>query len=280
MAFTAKQKQSLEAAPPPQAIKTRHENGSSLSYLEGWYVVHEANRIFGTENWDRVTLATQCVWHGRHDGKPACSYTARVRLCVRTKSEVLVREGSGIGHGVGAHLGEAHGHALKAAETDATKRALATLGAPFGLTLYEAQSRTEERSEAEGKAASESGAVPISRQTQPRPVAPWIVRSANGEAVGAYSSPILGCSSLRRAIDQTSDPAILEALYVNNRRFLARLAGEKPNLRDASNRHYSEILSHLYQARLKQLTTNAERPSRTAAVNGTTIRITEPVPAE
>lgn len=270
MAFTAKQKQSLETAPPPQAVKTRDENGTSLSYLEGWYVVHEANRIFGTENWDRITLTTQCVWHGRHDGKPACSYTARVRLCVRTKSEVLVREGSGIGHGVGAHLGEAHGHALKAAETDATKRALATLGAPFGLTLYDAQSRTEERPEGKDKPASETAAVPIGRHAQARPAAPWIVRSANGEAVGAYSSPILGCSSLRRAIDQTSDPAILEALYANNRRFLARLAGEKPNLRDASDRHYAEILSALYRARLKTLSeAREEHPATIRSGNET-----------
>ena len=33
--------------------------------------------------------------------------------------------------------GEAHELALKAAETDATKRALATFGNPFGLALYD-----------------------------------------------------------------------------------------------------------------------------------------------
>ena len=35
-----------------------------------------------------------------------------------------------------ASAGETHEKALKTAETDATKRALATFGKPFGLELY------------------------------------------------------------------------------------------------------------------------------------------------
>ena len=38
--------------------------------------------------------------------------------------------------GRGHSPGEVHDIALKAAETDATKRALATFGKPFGLELY------------------------------------------------------------------------------------------------------------------------------------------------
>ena len=48
----------------------------------------------------------------------------------------IVREGHGSGEGRGTSPGEVHGIALKAAETDATKRALATFGKPFGLELY------------------------------------------------------------------------------------------------------------------------------------------------
>jgi Rad52/22 family double-strand break repair protein len=47
-----------------------------------------------------------------------------------------VREGHGSGEGRGTSPGEVHDIALKAAETDATKRALATFGKPFGLELY------------------------------------------------------------------------------------------------------------------------------------------------
>ena len=48
----------------------------------------------------------------------------------------IVREGHGTGEGRGTSPGEVHDIALKAAETDATKRALATFGRPFGLELY------------------------------------------------------------------------------------------------------------------------------------------------
>jgi len=47
-----------------------------------------------------------------------------------------VREGHGTGEGRGVSPSEVHDIALKAAETDATKRALATFGKPFGLELY------------------------------------------------------------------------------------------------------------------------------------------------
>jgi hypothetical protein len=46
------------------------------------------------------------------------------------------KRGHGTGEGRGTSPGEVHDVALKAAETDATKRALATFGKPFGLELY------------------------------------------------------------------------------------------------------------------------------------------------
>ena len=49
---------------------------------------------------------------------------------------VIVREGHGTGEAHGASAGEVHDRALKTAETDATKRALATFGKAFGLALY------------------------------------------------------------------------------------------------------------------------------------------------
>ena len=54
----------------------------------------------------------------------------------RPVGSVVVREGHGTGEGRGSSPGEVHDIALKAAETDATKRALATFGSPFGLDLY------------------------------------------------------------------------------------------------------------------------------------------------
>ena len=55
---------------------------------------------------------------------------------MRAEAAAVVREGYGTGEGQGSSLGEVHERALKMAETDATKRALATFGKPFGLALY------------------------------------------------------------------------------------------------------------------------------------------------
>jgi recombination DNA repair RAD52 pathway protein len=63
-------------------------------------------------------------------------YIAKVRITVQADGTPIVREGHGSGEGRGNSPGEVHDIALKAAETDATKRALATFGKPFGLELY------------------------------------------------------------------------------------------------------------------------------------------------
>jgi recombination DNA repair RAD52 pathway protein len=63
-------------------------------------------------------------------------YIARVRITVHADGATIIREGHGTGEGRGTSPGEAHDFALKAAETDGTKRALATFGKPFGLALY------------------------------------------------------------------------------------------------------------------------------------------------
>ena len=56
---------------------------------------------------------------------------------MRAGDTVTVREGIGTGFGRAPQPELAHDIALKAAETDATKRAFATFGNPFGLALYD-----------------------------------------------------------------------------------------------------------------------------------------------
>jgi recombination DNA repair RAD52 pathway protein len=139
-----------------------------VSYLEGWQVIAEANRIFGFDGWQRQTIAVRCVAQAERligrDQKPGwgVTYTARVRVTVTAGGLVpLVREGSGAGHGIDVDLGQAHESALKEAETDAMKRALMTFGNPFGLALYDKRQR-----EVTSSAAQERPAVQP-RQAQP-----------------------------------------------------------------------------------------------------------------
>jgi Rad52/22 family double-strand break repair protein len=136
MAFSAKQLQALQRHPQSRFIRTRQAYGRKLSYLEGWYAISEANRIFGFDGWSRETLETRCVLTRENRGTFLVIYIARVRITVQAKGASIIREGHGSGEGHGTSPAEVHDIAVKAAETDATKRALATFGKPFGLELY------------------------------------------------------------------------------------------------------------------------------------------------
>src|SRR5262245_60085894 len=136
MAFSAKQVKALKRNLDHRYVRTREANGRELSYIEGWYAISEANRIFGFDAWNRETIESRCVLTRENRGSFLAVYTARVRITVQADGATIVREGHGSGEGRATSPGEVHDTALKAAETDATKRALATFGRPFGLELY------------------------------------------------------------------------------------------------------------------------------------------------
>jgi Rad52/22 family double-strand break repair protein len=136
MAFSAKQLRALQRKPDHRHIRTREAHGRELTYLEGWYAISEANRIFGFDGWSRETIESRCVLAREIKGTFLAVYLAKVRLTVTAEGATIIREGHGTGEGRGVSPGEVHDVAVKAAETDATKRALATFGRPFGLELY------------------------------------------------------------------------------------------------------------------------------------------------
>ena len=136
MGFSAKQVQALRRSLNTRHVRTREANGRELSYIEGWLAVSEANRIFGFDGWNRETLESRCVLARENRGSFLAVYLAKVRITVHADGATIVRDGHGSGEGRGASPGDVHDIALKAAETDATKRALATFGKPFGLELY------------------------------------------------------------------------------------------------------------------------------------------------
>jgi Rad52/22 family double-strand break repair protein len=136
MGFSVKQVQALRRHPGRRHIRTREAHGRELTYLEGWYAISEANRIFGFDGWNRETVESKCVLARENRGTFLAVYIARVRVTVLADGATIIREGHGSGEGHGPSPGEVHDISLKAAETDATKRALATFGKPFGLALY------------------------------------------------------------------------------------------------------------------------------------------------
>src|SRR5262245_11407706 len=136
MSFSAKQVKALRRNLDHRYVRTREAHGRELSYIEGWFAISEANRIFGFDGWSRETVDSRCVLARENRGTFLAVYIARVRITVQAEGTTIIREGHGSGEGRGDSPGEVHDIALKAAETDATKRALATFGKPFGLELY------------------------------------------------------------------------------------------------------------------------------------------------
>ena len=87
MAFSASQARQLKAKLAADHVKSRTENGATLSYIEGWYAISEANRIFGYDAWDRVTASSRCVWTGRSTTHPPATGSARPVPHPRTRSD-------------------------------------------------------------------------------------------------------------------------------------------------------------------------------------------------
>ena len=120
-----------------------------------------------------------------------------MRIRVRAGDVTIVREGSGSGEGRAATPGQAHDIALKSAETDATKRALATFGNVFGLALYDR----------EQAGVRQHKAKPAS--TQPA-AGPWVMRSDAGMDREQFAKPRDFLRSLREAMTKARD---IECLF-------------------------------------------------------------------
>ncbi|MFM1900532.1 MAG: hypothetical protein RLZZ216_1108 [Cyanobacteriota bacterium] len=200
--FSSEQLAALAAPLDRANVRQREQGRSRVSYLEGWKVIAEANRIFGFDGWQRQTIAVRCVAQAERtigrEQKPGwgVTYTARVRVTVSAGGlPPLIREGSGAGHGIDVDLGQAHESALKEAETDAMKRALMTFGNPFGLALYDKAQRQVSSAAGQGDGAQRPG--------EQRPP---VSRSAAGAHSSAGASPAQGRTQAAASTAQPSAP--------------------------------------------------------------------------
>jgi DNA repair and recombination protein RAD52 len=142
MSFSDDQVKALSAPLHSAHVKSRFRPGRNLSYIEAWWAIAEANRIFGYDGWTRETVELVQLGEPRLVGdKYRVGYRAKVRITVyaeaRWSSHRVIREGCGFGSGIDKDVDQAHESALKEAESDAMKRALMTFGNPFGLALYD-----------------------------------------------------------------------------------------------------------------------------------------------
>ena len=212
----------------------------TLSYIEGWHAIDEANRVFGFEGWDRETLCAERVWEdGRREPK-ACSYAVRVRIRVRAgRDPRSVATAQASATEPAATLGEAHESALKEAETDATKRALTTFGNLFGLALYDKAQNGVKRS---AKPSAWGGMFT------------WLLVSARGDLLGKYRNPQTFCAAMRDVIGKALVPEDLDTLWLRNGPAVEQLRTACPDLRTSQGSHYADILERLYRGQLAKLT--------------------------
>lgn len=90
MGFSGRQLVALRRNLDNRVVRTRELNGRNLSYLEGWYVISEANRIFGFDGWNRETVESRCVLARENRGTFLAVYVARVRI-TRTRQLLFVK---------------------------------------------------------------------------------------------------------------------------------------------------------------------------------------------
>jgi DNA recombination protein Rad52 len=230
--FNANQVRALSAKLDRRHVQSRKgQGGRDLSYVEGWFVISEANAIFGFGGWDRETVHFEKVFERSSTAETACGYLTRVRIRVRAGRGDVTREGTGFGSATSKHRAEAHEMALKGAETDATKRALATFGNRFGLALYDKEQ------------AGVTGEEPAPYE--------WKVFDLKGVPVITALSPEGYCSALRQIIEQT--PILeLASWHDQNRAGMDHLRAGLPHLTTKKGTHYSDILTQLIERRIEE----------------------------
>lgn len=118
---------------PRNVVKPTGQFGPKGDYIEGWFAIEEANRLFGFGGWSYTTDLQKVSEFVNDKGNTEVGYICRCSLTVGD----VVRQDVGYGSGAAKKPGDAYEGAVKEAVTDALKRSLRTFGNKFGLALYD-----------------------------------------------------------------------------------------------------------------------------------------------
>jgi len=195
------------------------------------------------------------------------AYVAKVRISVRARDTVVVREGSGSGEARAFSPGQAHELALKSAETDATKRALTSFGNVFGLALYDKE-----------QAGVGKGRPTCGTECK----GPWLLRSHAGKPRASFDTPQSFAEALRRALRESIS---IEALYCVWQQNVATVR-ELHRLRSGPNRvdgiqlvaYLKTCARDLTAAASKRATTEAATnlPAEPSKIDKSVLTLSEP----
>jgi len=248
--FSNKQLRKLVRPLDRSRVKSREIDGRELHYVEGWFAISEANAIFGYDGWDREMVHFERVFERTRSEGTSCGYMARVKISVRAGAGLVMREGTGFGHALARWASDAHERAIKAAETDATKRALATFGSRFGLLLYD----KEHKGDLACSAVLPPAERRASRHMEGSHRSPASYSFVLTDAAGAICADRLSaegfCGGLRQLVDAAQTVSELTALRSCNRVALEQLRTIAPMLKSTKGEHYVDILERLIATRL------------------------------
>lgn len=114
-----------------------------MSYVEGYDIKAELNRVFGFGRWSVDILSQNliCETETKTKNNKDAWYVVyksslRLTVCAPDGSQVARYEESHVGESTHPVRGEAHGNALTNSWTYALKRCASNLGDQFGLSLY------------------------------------------------------------------------------------------------------------------------------------------------
>lgn len=175
-----------QPVPKGSLLKRKGGGNKEFAYVDPRYVIAQLNRIFGYDGWSRETLDCEMIRdeqtsvetyeNNQRVTKGGFCITAKatVRLTIHLRAEdgsehKLVRDGVGVSASAevdkqGQSKGDLMERTIKAAETDALKRAAKTLGKVFGLNIKESDQ------------IDEIPVTPADAPTAPKPAEPTRVQ--------------------------------------------------------------------------------------------------------
>lgn len=207
MPFDDDQLTKLRTPLAPDLVSQRQQAGRSLSYLEGFEAINQANDILGYDGWSHTI--------SRLDYNPDIkSYMALVLVEVHDPSGVTLCRHEDVGCGiVQGDRAEGHETAMKGAVTDAMKRALRCLGDQFGNVLYDKTSDLHRRA---GQQQTSQQAAPHRAAT----MSPGAFSTApafgpaqlKSEVTGLLAKDTDGAALLKKTADEMSPEELDKAL--------------------------------------------------------------------
>ena len=147
-------KELLDQKLPKDVVMTRQQGGATVSYVGGWTVIENANRIFGYQGWEfqlgaltqvefsEIAKGDKKGWRIAYIATGTVSIFAEKDYTGNYVSAAVDFSDVGFGNATSYQsIGDAVESAVKEAATDCLKRCLRFMGNQFGLALYDKQQR-------------------------------------------------------------------------------------------------------------------------------------------